>query len=361
MGEREESKRAHESKVLMDVIDYCKKAGGNRKKAAKKIEGKIVPRDKPDLPVVRENGSLVGIEHFRVDHHVRGGKSAKSKSAELSRNLEKQRKQLAPRVAEGADLDEAAGVLADGLTRQRDNVNNACCADLCRSLGRALFDPEFGHEPKLSTYEANIRDDYGSESDIELGYLIELHSDFGKLYLHQGERVHQLKEGECPLFEGVYDLLAQASKKVDWILIGFYPTLVDNLIDAVIVDCRNGMFPVNLRRQGFERVRYLGLGKDEPLGKNRKLSGVELRRNGDVFVLRCGEEVSLESCLRGRANDAESVASALNLSRQGEAFTLTESAQRLYSVVLPLSRGIKREILASDVVGLALRATRQQP
>ena len=361
MGEREESKRAHESKVLMDVIDYCKKAGGNRKKAAKKSEGKIVARDRPDLAIVRENGSLVGIEHFRVDHHVKGGKKAKSKSAELSRNLEGQRKRLAPRVAEGAGLDEAAGAFADGLTRQRDNVSNACCADLCRSLERALFDPQFGHEPKLSTYEANIRDGYGSESDIELGYLIELHSDFGKLYLHQGERVHQLKEGECPLFEGVYDLLAQASKKVDWILIGFYPTLVDNLIDAVIVDCRNGMFPVNLRRQGFERVRYLGLGKDEPLGKNRKPAKAEVRRNGDGFEVRLGEQISPESYFRRRASDEESVASALNLKRHGEAFTLTESGQRLYSTVLPLSRGIKREIFASDVTGLALRATRQQP
>lgn len=361
MGEREESKKAHESKVLMEVIDYCKKAGGNRKKAAEKIAGQIAARDKPDLAIVRENTSLVGIEHFRVDHHVKGGKKVESRSAELSRNLEEQRKQLAPKVIEGAALDEAAEVFADGVTRQWNNVNRACCADLCRSLGRALFDPEFGHESKLGTYEANIRDDYGPESDIKLGYLIELHSDFSKLYLHQGGRVRRLKEGECPLFEGVYDLLVRASKKVDWILIGFYPTLSENLVDAAIINCRNGMFSVNVGRQGFERVKYLGLGKDEPLEKNRKLAEPEIRRNGDGFEIRLGEELSPGSYFRRHASDVESVASALNLERHREAFTLTESAQRLYNTVFPLSRAIKREILASDVVGLALRATRRQP
>ena len=361
LGEREESKRAHESKVLMEVIDYCKKAGGNRKKAAGKIAGKIVARDKPDLAILRENGSLIGIEHFRVDHHVKGGKKAESKSAELSRYLEGQRKRLAPKVAEGVSLDEAAGVIADGMTGQWNNVSRACCADLCRSLRQRLFDPEFGHEPKLNIYEANIRDDYGPERDIELGYLIEFHSDFSKLYLHQGARVRRLREGECPLFEDVYDLLAQASKKVDWILIGFYPTLGENLVDAAIINCRNGMFSVNAKRQGFERVKYLGLGKDEPLEKNRKLAEPKIRRNGDSFEILLKEESSYESYFQRRANDVESVASALNCSRQGEAFALAESAQRLYNTVLPLSRGIKGKILASDVVDLVLRATYQQP
>lgn len=336
MGKREESKKVHESKVLMEVIDYCEKAGGNRKKTAKKIEGKNVARDKPDLVIVRENDPLIGIEHFRVDHHVKGGKKAESKSAELSRYLEGQRKRLAPKVAEGVSLDEAAGVIADGMTGQWNNVSRACCADLCRSLRQRLFDPEFGHEPKLSTYEANIRGDYGPESDIELGYLMELHSDFSKLYLHQGGRVRRLREGECPLFEDVYDLLAQASKKVDWILIGFYPTLGENLVDAAIINCRNDMFPVNVKRQGFDRVKYLGLGKDEPLEKNRKLVEPEIRRNGDGFEIWLGEELSPGSYFRRHASDVESVASALNCSRQGEAFTLIESAQRLYNTVLSL-------------------------
>lgn len=361
MGDREEAKRAHEARVFSDVIGYCKKAGGNRKKAAEKIAGKVIAKDKPDLAIVRENCSLVGIDHFRVDHHVKGGKKAKSESAELGRHLEGERKRLAPKVAEGVALDEAAEVIANGMTGQWNNASRACCADLCRSLRQRLFDPEFGHESKLSTYEANIRDDYGSESNIELGYLMELHSGFNNLHLHQGGHVRRLREGECPLFENVYDLLAQASKKVNWILIGFYPTLGGSLVDAAIIDCRNGMFSVNVKRQGFERVKYLGSGKDEPLEKNRKLAEPEIRRDGDGFEILLKEEASYESYFQRCANDVESVASALNCSRQGEAFALAESAQRLYNAVLPLSRAIKREILAYDVLDLALRATRQQP
>ena len=59
--------------------------------------------------------------------------------------------------------------------------------------------------------------------------------------MHDGTRVARLVSGQCPLYAEIYDLLFKASCEVDWILIGFYPCLTDQIVNAAIIDCRNNM------------------------------------------------------------------------------------------------------------------------
>lgn len=69
-------KGAHEAKVLEDVLSLCLSSGGQRAKAARKVEGDADSRaESPDIRVsIAKRDAIVGIEHFRIDQNIKGGK-----------------------------------------------------------------------------------------------------------------------------------------------------------------------------------------------------------------------------------------------------------------------------------------------
>lgn len=52
----------------------------------------------PDIVITRENGSIVGLEHFRIDHNIKHGRNAQSKSAELTSAMKAEYEKLVPRL-----------------------------------------------------------------------------------------------------------------------------------------------------------------------------------------------------------------------------------------------------------------------
>lgn len=92
MNSVDKKKKQHEKTVLDDVFTYCRRAGGYRKKQVIKIAGEVYSGgERPDLIITRGNGSVIGLEHFRVDHHIKKDNKAQSKDAELSSCLERKR------------------------------------------------------------------------------------------------------------------------------------------------------------------------------------------------------------------------------------------------------------------------------
>lgn len=266
MSDNKSNQNAHEERVFNDVVQLSLASGGYKKKAATKLRGILCSDDeRPDLEIRRGNGSIIGIEHFRIDHHIKRGRSASSKSAELMANMNAQRERLKPALNRSDEaLDEAADVVASFIAKEVYQCHSACCDDLTRSLSVRLFDKRSGHAIRLLDYRKNLIERYGDDRNIELGYLIEVHSDFHSLFLHTGSKVVRLQSGHCPLFGDLFTLLQKASAEVDWILIGFYPCLTDQLFDAAVIDCRNDLFNESCRRQGLYSTAYLGLGKFEP-------------------------------------------------------------------------------------------------
>lgn len=365
MVSNRDSKKDREAAVLEDVLSYCRVLGGYRRKQVDKLAGTVDSGcERPDLAIKREDGSVVGLEHFRVDHHVGKGKKAESKAAKLGNQLEKERKALCDAYGHDGDgrlLDDLASVLGESCALYMQNAHNACCDDLTLSLSKRLFDEKTGHAQRLSVYKSNLVSRYGKPDDasnaepipIEIGYLIELHTDFRGMFLTEKKsQARQLQVGECPLFEDAYDLLTRAARDVDWMLFAFYPSIGGDLVNAAIVDCRNGMFKTSSAKQGLSRTAYLGLGKSKPSQRQTKPGSAETAAIGD------GYEISIEADLEELDPNSlwgtsfADAASALSLRKQGASFAATVSVQMLYEALLPEIKRVHGKVTKEKVLSL---------
>ena len=342
-------KKDREVTSLNDILDSCRRAGGDRKKAVTKLDGQLdSSRERPDFVIRRHNGAVIGLEHFRVDHHVAKGRKAESKAARLCSDLEKQRQRIASEILEdpGA-LDEAASVIAKGLKTSMENHEHATIDDMAFSLDKRLFGEGTGHAMKVAEYRENLEEHYGTAERIELGYLIECHSDLRGLFMNNVRGVSRLEAGLCPLTSEMYDLLSKAAEDVDWILLGFYPSISLEIVDAAIIDCRHGMFGESCRRQGLGPTEYLGACHGDAHYR-RTTKDVQVKTVGDSYELQIEGDVSadgaamLEESIRGAAK-------AIELRRSGKPFVATIPVQMLYEALWPVSWRIRSEVAVGKV------------
>lgn len=354
MSKNKSEQNAREEQVLNDVLKRSMVSGGYKKKAALKVSGSInASGECPDIVITRRDGSLIGLEHFRVDHNVKHGRNAQSKSAELTSVMKAEYKKLAPRLkVDDVSSEELARIVANDVSIAKYHQSCACCDDLARSLDARLFGGKTGHASKLPKYRNHLTELSGDDGRIELGYLIEIHSDFQGLFMHDGVRVVRLDSGQCPLYAEIFDLLFRASSEVDWILIGFYPCLTDQIANAAIIDCRNNMFKESCRRQRLKRTEYLGLGKTEPFLKQSRVGKTEIELCGDkvnINIENPAEGICPELLFGTAIIDA---ARALNLDRSGEPYTTTISVQLIYELVRMRSKKIRGIVTIYDVMRL---------
>lgn len=356
MSDNKSNQNAHEERVFNDVVQLSLASGGYKKKAATKLRGILRSDDeRPDLVIQRGNGSIIGIEHFRIDHHIKRGRSASSKSVELMANMNAQRERLKPALNRSDEaLDEAAEVVASFIAKEVYQCHSACCDDLTRSLSVRLFNKRSGHAIRLLDYRKNFIERYGDDRNIELGYLIEVHSDFHSLFLHTGSKVVRLQSGHCPLFGDLFTLLQKASAEVDWILIGFYPCLTDQIFDAAVIDCRNDLFNESCRRQGLFSTTYLGLGKSEPYYIQKREGETTEKQDGDNCTILLENPAEFIDPITLFRNAISEAGRALNLKKAGKPFTTTLSVQMIYELVWMRGSKVPRTVSESDVESLLL-------
>lgn len=342
-------KKDRELASLNDVLGFCRRAGGYRKKAAAKIDGQLdSSRERPDFVIRRHNGVVIGLEHFRVDHHVTKGRKAESKAARLCSDLEKQRRRIADEIPKDPDaLDEAAAVITKGFKASMENHEHATVDDLAFSLDKRLFGEGTGHAMKIAEYRENLEEHCGDAEQVELGYLIECHSDLRGLFLNNVRGVSCLEAGLCPLAPEIHGLLSKASEDVDWILIGFYPCLGLEIVGAAVIDCRHGMFGESCRRQGLEPTEYLGACHGDAAYR-RTTKDVQVKANGDSYELQVEGNVSAD----GAGMLEESILGAtraIELGRSAKPFVATIPVQMLYEALWPVSRRVRGEVTVGKV------------
>lgn len=189
MSKNKSDQNAHEEQVFNDVLKLSMVSGGYKKKAALKVGGSInAGSECPDIVITRENGSIVGLEHFRIDHNIKHGRNAQSKSAELTSAMKADYEKLVPRLkVDSVSSEEMASLAANYVSLAKYHQSCACCDDLTRSLDARLFGGKTGHASKLPKYRNHLTELSGDDGRIELGYLIEIHSDFQGLFMHDGQ------------------------------------------------------------------------------------------------------------------------------------------------------------------------------
>lgn len=93
MSKHNEEKKTREREVLTSALAVARAKGGDARRNVDRISGAIEAFEKPDF-LIHANGKLIGIEHFRVDHFVKGGRKVESAAAEFSRISENGRREI---------------------------------------------------------------------------------------------------------------------------------------------------------------------------------------------------------------------------------------------------------------------------
>lgn len=340
-----------ELSIYQQALKVARAKGGEARRNVARLSGDIRSFDRPDILITAEGGKrIIGIEHFRVDHHIGKGKKVESKSARFSSDAERFQRQHEDAARRGALAEEAYRGFGDLISRAIREQSNACVDDIRTSLDAGLFGKDGrGHASKLNVYRENIVQ-IDVNADIQLGFLIELHTDLRQWFLNDAFKETRVSPGQFPISCEAYELLKKASDHVDWILLAFCPLYGDEVRDAAIIRCHNGMFETSAARQGMIRTQYLGLGKETPFGKQDRQGEVEFGIGSDgvdYLVENTSEQMDAIELFSFAISGA---AEAFNLARKGKPFAATTSVQLAYDIAKDSLKHKNGDVEPQDVL-----------
>ena len=332
MSHRENQEKA-ELSIYQQSLKVARAKGGEARRNVARLSGDIRSFDRPDILIAAEGEKrIVGMEHFRVDHHIGKGKKVESKSARFSSDAERFRRRHEDAARRGALAEETYRGFGDLISRAIREQSNACVDDISASLYAGLFGKNGrGHASKLDVYRENIAQ-IDANADIRLGFLIELHTDLRQWFLNDGFKETRVSPGQFPISCEAYELLKKASAHVDWILLAFCPLYGNEVRDAAIIRCYNGMFETSAARQGMIQTQYIGLGKEALFGKQDRQGEIEFGIGSDgvdYLVENTSEQMDPFELFNNAISGA---AEALNLARKGKPFAATMPVQLAYDI-----------------------------
>ena len=171
-----------------------------------------------------------------------------------------------------------------------------------------------------------------ANADIQLGFLIELHTDLRQWFLNDALKETRVSPGQFPISCEAYELLKKASTHVDWILLAFCPLYGDEVRGTAIIRCCNGMFETSAARQRIIQTLCLGLGKETPFGRQDRQGEVEFGVGSDGVDYQVENTSEQMDAIELFNNAISGAAEAFNLARRGKPFAATISVQLAYNI-----------------------------
>lgn len=238
-------KKSDELKCLNFAIDKCNKQHGMTKQIAQILSGQDIDRDineRPDfvrISQIKEKGKnvVIGIEHFRVDHFSE--KMKKQRVSSLGVQYEKKMNEAYdtwhPKISEDEDLPEGAlesisSLVGQLLTYHMQSSYNAFVEAFKYSLSKHLDSVDVYH---------SVLNKYAGKNEKKLAFLIEIHSDFNRLFYHDKRGIHY-NDNTIPLFESIVEMLENIdSRKVHYLILCFGSTVYNDNTKVVAIPTRN--------------------------------------------------------------------------------------------------------------------------
>lgn len=220
--------------------------------------------------------------------------------------------------------------------------------DLARSLEARLYGTGSRHACKLDTYRRNLPS--ARASKVEIGFLIEIHSDLSGYFINDERGTRKVEKGQAILPPETFDLLKRVSKDVDWLLLGFYPNVAGEIVDARIIDCREGRFSASCRKQKLTEVELLYI--EDGCKQRVEYDHYSLKEDSDqAEITFCRHHNSIQPLDLAR-QCVSKTAEALNLARCRKPFAATASIQAGYETVRYAAKKYRGEFSASTVLRL---------
>lgn len=260
------NKKNNEQMCLDRVIRAKKLLHGESKQIINKISRSEFDRkntERPDFvryfpPVSKhERGTLIGIEHFRVDHlslQKKGGKVASTGIAtekEIHKIYEQWNEKVltSEMMPEGAIRDIANLIVAQ-IQREEKSSYDTFFKSFEYSLDK--------HLENVDVYRANLHKISGGKYNTELALLIEIHSEFRNLFLNNQKGTYRQENDFTPIFE---DMLCLMEEKVDCHKVNYIILCMGGTLRAEnpkVIAIRTGNIRKHLERQNIIVYGYAG-------------------------------------------------------------------------------------------------------
>ena len=236
---------ADEIACLDLAIKACLAQHGISKRIGLLLSGEDIQRDsdeRPDFlriskPDGNHNGVVIGIEHFRVDHFSRELKNNRVGSYGIGyeKNLKNAVDTWQPQISSDQEIPagalESMGILiAQLLSQQLQATYNSFISAFSYSLNKHIESIDFYHS-QLDRYAGNY--------EKKLAFLIEIHSDFHKLFFHDKKGIHY-GENTIPLFDELVAIMEKIdTRKVHYLILCFGNTVYNDDTKVIAVPTQN--------------------------------------------------------------------------------------------------------------------------
>ena len=208
-------KKINEQLCLEYVLKKGMKLGGDSKRIIKKLSYTEFERENLERPdFIRycppankhEKGTLIGIEHFRVDalSLQKKNRTVASTGAEIQTRLEKFYNCWKDKTIDETMVLELIDIFADYICKQEKATYN--------TYRRAFEYSIEKHLQKVDEYIFNLSKLAGRKYNYELGFLIEIHSEFDDMFLNYPDGKYVRQSNIFPIFA---DLVRFLQEKID--------------------------------------------------------------------------------------------------------------------------------------------------
>ena len=208
----------------------------------------IVPMEVPDFTMVNKEEKLYfAVEHFRVDHQIRKqhGKIGAA-SIKFQANNEKIRQKYKDDVSN--NLLNIMDELNKNIEGQLNRTFNAPYEDLLKSFKYSLSN----HVPRIDIYKEKYRDTKFIDYAFKAVMLIEVVTDFSRLYNCSYRKTKRNYGGLMPIFDDVIDILSSEDcKDVDYYVL-YLTSYFGEITKTIALD--NSCIKDSLKRNRIKQV-----------------------------------------------------------------------------------------------------------
>lgn len=259
-------KKNNEQLCLDRVIRAKKLLHGESKQIVSKISGSEFNRENPERPDFvkyfspaskHERGTLIGIEHFRVDHFSLQKRDGKIASTGIAAEKETYRiyKRWHEEVTTSKIIPNGAiSDIVNLIAKQVENKEKSSYNIFLKSFEYSLDK----HLESVDVYRANLKKLSGEKYNIELALLIELHSEFRNLFFNNKKGTFRQKNNFIPIFGDMVRLMEEKvdHRKVNYIILCMSGTLPTE--NPTVIATRTGEIRKHLERQTITVYEYAG-------------------------------------------------------------------------------------------------------
>ena len=152
----------------------------------------------------------------------------------------------------GAVPNEAFVEIGNTLAKHFHNTEQCTFHSFYQSFQQVLTD----HSKKAVNYKQVVRNAAQKRNcDQKLVFLIEVHTAFSDLYLHDGDKIRLAKNGSFVLFDQIVKLLEITDKRVDHIVLCWGDALFN---EAQTIAFRTDKIKADLKKHRIQTFFYCG-------------------------------------------------------------------------------------------------------